>query len=317
MKLEKYLGCYPFGEFSVVERRLWFVRQNGKVNGPFLSAQITRNILLGRIRTEDELSRDKKNWREVAKHRELYPDVMLENPVDEKKLDIAKIQVDERIVEQRRLKENMAEERRRTRDRRENESDMMLLHRENRRELLDAYNEKIVRAKLPTISIVFSVIVIIVFGFVLNPEKNNTDVDCSNTAKRGVNWSNCQFVNLNIENKNLAFSILTDASLNDSNLLGVNLSDSDMAYAEITASDLSYANLERARLIGANLNKTDLRYANLKDADLSYADLSGAMLAGANTVNTRFDNTIWTNGQLCQKGSVGSCERVIRNESYE
>jgi uncharacterized protein YjbI with pentapeptide repeats len=290
------------------ERRLWFLRRNGEVKGPFLSAQITRNILLGRLRPNDEISPDEETWQEVSQHRELYPDVMQEDSVDKKKLEIAKIQADERVSDQRRQKENMAQERRRTRERRGTESDVMIAHRENRKELNDVYKSRFNHPKLPTFSIIFSVFVIILFGFVLNPEKQEIMVDCSTPANIGVNWSNCSFIHLNAENQDMKSSNLKDAVLNESKLLGVNLSDSDMAYAEIRASDLSYANLERVRLIGANLEKTDLRYANLKDADLSYADLSGAKLAGANTINTRFDNTIWTNGQLCKKGSIGTCQ---------
>ncbi len=290
------------------ERRLWFVRRNGEIKGPFLSAQITRNILLGRLHPDDELSPDEQNWRKVSKHRELYPEVMLEMPVDKDKLEVTKIQVDERVSEKRQQKENMANERRQTRERRGTESEVMLVHRENRKSLSESYKNKFKRPKLPTFSIALLVIVIVVFGFVLKPQKQNELVDCSLPASVGVNWHHCHFINLNAENQNLESAILTDAILNESNLLGANLSGSDMAYAEIQSSDLSYANLEGVRLIGANLKQTDLRYANLEDADLSYADLSGAMLAGANMNNTRFDNTIWTDGKLCKKGSVGSCQ---------
>jgi len=80
-------------------------------------------------------------------------------------------------------------------------------------------------------------------------------------------------------------------------LLGANFSGSNMAYAEITESDLNYTNLERVRLIGANL----------KDADLSYADISNALFTGANMSNTKFDNAIWIDGQVCKKNSIGSC----------
>jgi uncharacterized protein YjbI with pentapeptide repeats len=292
----------------LTERRHWFVRRNGEVKGPFLSAQITRNILLGRLHFDDELSPDQQSWQQVAQHRELYPDVMQETPIDDNKLSLAKIQADERISEQRREKEDMAQERRRTRERRGTESEAMLIHREHRKGTNDLYRNKLNHPKLPAFSIIFSVIVIVLFGFVLKTEKQSAIVDCSLPANKGVNWSNCNFIKLNIENQNLESSILTDAILNESNLLGVNLTDSDMAYAEIRASDLSYANLERARLIGTNLEKTDLRYANLKDADLSYANLSGARLAGANTINTRFENTIWTDGHVCKKGSIGSCK---------
>lgn len=290
------------------ERRLWFIRRNGEIKGPFLSAQITRNILLGRLRPEDEISPDEQNWQKLAKHRELYPDVMQETPVDEEKLEIAKMQVDERVSEKRRQKNKMAQERRQTRERRGTESEIMLLHRENRNSLNELDKKHLKRPRLPTTSIAILIIVMMVFGFLLKPKDEKGLVDCSLPASKGVNWHHCHFINLNAENQNLESAILTDASLNEANLLGVNFSGADMAYAEIKSSDLSYANLESVRLIGANLTQTDLRYANLKDADLSYADLTGAMLAGANMDNAKFDNTIWTDGQVCKKGSVGSCQ---------
>ncbi len=292
----------------MAERRLWFVRRNGEIKGPFLSAQITRNILLGRLLPDDQLSVDERNWQSVANHQELYPDVMLENPVNENKLENAKVQVDERVSEKRQQKENMAEERRRTRERRGNESEMMLEHRQNRKELSDIYKNKHKRPKLPTFSIALLVIVIIVFGFILNPQQQKSLVDCSVPASKGVDWKNCHFINLNAENQNLESAILTDAIFNESVLLGANLTAADMAYAEINKSDLSYANLEDARMIGTSLKQTDLRYANMKNADLSYADLSGALLAGANMKNTKFDNTIWSDGKVCKKGSIGSCQ---------
>ncbi len=278
------------------------------MKGPFLPEQITRNILLGRIHPDDHLSPDEVNWQDVSQHRELYPDVMQNNFINKDELEIATIQADERVSDQRREKEQMAQERRRTRDRRGSESDTMITHRENRKELIDIYKSRLNHPKVPTLSIIFSVIVIIVFGFVLNPEKENITVNCANPAKIGVNWSNCSFIHLNLENQNMKSSVLKDAILNEAKLFGVNLSDSELAYIELRASDLSYANLEGSRLTGANLEKADLRYANLKDADFSYADLTGAKLAGANTNNTRFDNTIWMDGHVCSKGSIGSCQ---------
>jgi uncharacterized protein YjbI with pentapeptide repeats len=307
MKLDMFLHVFHWRK-ALSERKHWFVRRNGEVKGPFLSAQITRNILLGRLHADDEMSLDEQNWQAVARHKELYPDVMQEMPVDKDKLDLAKIQADERVSDQRRQKENMAQERRRTRERRGIESDVMLVHRQHRKEINDAYKNNFKRPKLPALSILLLLIVIIAFGFILKPQKQDVLVDCSLPAHERVNWSSCYFIKLNAENQNLESAILTDAILNESNLLGANFSGADMAYAEIMASDLSYANLERARLIGVNLKQTDLRYANLKDANLSYADLSGALLAGANLDNTRFDNAIWIDGQLCKKGSIGSCK---------
>lgn len=273
-----------------------------------MPAQITRNILLGRLRPDDELSLDEHNWQIVARHRELYPDVMQDTTVINEKLEIAKMQADERVSDQRRRKQNMAQERRHTRERRADESDAMLVHRQHRKEMNDVYKNSFKRPQMPFYSILLMALVIIVFGYVFKSENQTLQSDCSLPPNKGVNWSNCNFIKLKAENQNLESAILTDAILNESNLLGANLSGSDMAYAEITESDLSYANLENVRLIGANLKHSDLRYANLKNADLSYADLSNALLAGANTNNTKFDNAIWIDGQICKKGSIGFCK---------
>lgn len=291
----------------MAERRLWFVRRNGEIKGPFISAQITRNILLGRLYPNDELSLDQEYWQQIAMHRELYPEVMQETPVNEESVNIAKLQVDERIAEQRRERQNMKEERRRTRDRRAHESDIALIHRQHRKETEDGLKNKLKRPKIPFLSLLLVVVAIIGFGFVLKPKDMALQADCAAVPVAGVNWSNCTFIELNVENKNLSFSTLSDAVINNSNLMGVNLSGSNMAYTEITASDLSYANLENTRLVGANLKNTDLRYASLKNADLSYADLSRSLLAGADFYNARFDNAIWVDGKKCKKESIGRC----------
>lgn len=296
----------------MAERRLWFVRREGQVKGPFLTAQVSRNILLGRLNYDDEVSADEVNWQKIIKHPELIPEVMLQEPVDQEKLEIAKIQVDERISEKRcqnqSLYQDMSEERRKTRERRGTESSEMLRHRDNINSLNASYKKQLKRPKLPVLSIFLLIIVLVAFGFVLTSNQKKELVDCSVPAGKGVNWQNCLFVKLEAENKNLEQSVLTDAKLNNAKLLGVNFSGSEMAYAEIIASDLSYADLEGARLVGANLSKTDLRYANLKNADLSYADLTGSLLAGANLNNVRLSNAIWVDGHICKKGSIGSCQ---------
>ncbi len=298
----------------MTERRTWYVRRNGQVKGPFLTAQITRNILLGRVRSEDEISVDNENWQVVARHRELYPDVMDADVIDEKKLQLAKMQADERVVEQRRRKNKMARERRRAKDRRAEESNEMLLHRQHRNEMNAAYEKKMRRPKIPMTSVLIMVITFVGFVYILQPGKTEKEADCSLPPAKGVNWSNCSFIKLDAENQVIESAIMTDATLNQSNLMGAKLAHSNMAYAEITESDLSYADLEDVRLIGANLKKTDLRYANLAHADLSYSDLTQALLAGANINNTKFDHAIWIDGQTCSPGSIGSCRVVSKGQ---
>lgn len=292
----------------MVERKLWFVRRENVVKGPFLQAQITRNILLGRLHSDDELSLDEHQWQQVAMHKELYPDVLQQSPVDNKAVEAARIQVDERVADQRHAKQNMKQDRRRTRERRATESEAVLVHRQHRKEIDDACKNSIKPPRMPFLSVALIVIMIVGLGLKLNTENQASQADCSLPPGADVNWSNCTFTNLNVENQNLSFSKLTDAILNESNLLGTNLSGADMAYAEMTKSDFSYANLEDVRLIGANLQSSDLRYANLKNADLSFADLSNVLLAGANLSNVKLDNTIWTDGRICKKGSIGACQ---------
>lgn len=301
-----------YQERVLSERRMWFVRRDNAVKGPFLSAQITRSILLGRLRPDDELSLDEENWRAVAKHRELYPDVMQESPPNEAKLELARIQADERVQNQRRKKQAMANERRRAKERRGVESEAMLVHRQHRNKLNEENKNEIKRPRLPFLSIALIAIAVIGLAYMLNPENQQIRANCSAPPAKGVNWSNCNFIGLNAENLELMSSVLTDAKLNEAKLLGTNLSDSDMAYVEIIQGDLSYANLEGVRLIGANLKHSDLRYANLKSADLSYADLSHSLLAGANIENARFDSAIWVDGQVCAKGSIGACRTVTK-----
>lgn len=278
------------------------------MKGPFLQAQITRNILLGRLQLDDELSLDEQQWQQVAMHKELYPDVLQGHPVDSKAVELARIQVDERVADQRHAKQNMEQERRRSKERRAVEPDAVLVHRRHRKEIDEACKNSIKRPQMPFLSVLLIVIAIAGLGLMLKPANQGSSADCELPPNAKVNWSNCTFINLNVENQNLELAQFTDAILNESNLLGANFSGADMAYAEITKSDFSYANLENARLIGANLHSSDFRYANLKNADLSFADLRNVLLAGADLTNAKLDNTIWIDGRMCRKGSMGACQ---------
>ncbi len=107
----------------------WFARRNGTVRGPFTDERIERYILLGRIRLNDELSRDRVRWRPARDYPELFPRELLQlsSWEDYQKLVMARMTVDER-VRQRRVKREKnpqpaCEERRKLSDRRHNDSD--------------------------------------------------------------------------------------------------------------------------------------------------------------------------------------------------
>jgi len=60
------MGQSERGEvMTQAQEHLWCTRRDGHVRGPFPQAQISQNILLGRIREDDELSFDRETWTPV------------------------------------------------------------------------------------------------------------------------------------------------------------------------------------------------------------------------------------------------------------
>ena len=87
-----------------------------------------------------------------------------------------------------------------------------------------------------------------------------------------------------------------DVKKNKSVLLRTNRCKSCyLAYAKLSGMDLAYADLRNANLIGATLIKATLVGANL----------AGAKIAGAN-----FTGAQWTDGSICQTGSIGRCIKI-------
>jgi hypothetical protein len=81
----------------------WYTRRDGIVRGPFAPAHITRYILLGRIRLDDELSHDRITWRLTRSVATLLPAEMLNlhGWEDYQQLVEARMRVDERRQERR------------------------------------------------------------------------------------------------------------------------------------------------------------------------------------------------------------------------
>jgi hypothetical protein len=107
----------------------WYARRNGTVRGPFTDERIACYILLGRIRLCDELSMDRVRWQPARDYPELFPEELLQlsSWEDYQKLVVARMKVDERTSQQRRLRENnpqpVREERCKQSDRRKNDRD--------------------------------------------------------------------------------------------------------------------------------------------------------------------------------------------------
>lgn len=81
----------------------WYTRRAGVERGPFPTGDITRYILLGRIRLDDELSRDRRSWSPAGSLTGLLPHEMLElsSWEDYQSYIEARMQVDERRGERR------------------------------------------------------------------------------------------------------------------------------------------------------------------------------------------------------------------------
>lgn len=109
----------------------WYTRRSGIVRGPFSAEYITRYILLGRIRLDDELSQDRINWSRANNFGEfLSPELAnLSSWEDYQQLVMARMQADERRGE-RRCRDNNAQghypERRKQPDRRRAENNLLV-----------------------------------------------------------------------------------------------------------------------------------------------------------------------------------------------
>ena len=80
------------------------------------------------------------------------------------------------------------------------------------------------------------------------------------------------------------------ADLNDTNLKGVDLSNTDLTSANLNNAYLSNANLSNARLTNVNLRCAYLADANLSGANLIHADLRCATLISTNLEGANLTN---------------------------
>jgi hypothetical protein len=81
----------------------WYTRREGVMRGPFSAENISRYILLGRIRLDDELSQDRTNWSVAGQLASLLPsELASQSSLDDyQQLVVAHMQADERKGERR------------------------------------------------------------------------------------------------------------------------------------------------------------------------------------------------------------------------
>ena len=90
----------------------WYTRRGGVIRGPFSADEITRHLILGRIRTDDELSQDRLSWATASQCRELLPDELqnLSSWDDYQQMLIVRMKVSERNGDRRRRQGNTPSE---------------------------------------------------------------------------------------------------------------------------------------------------------------------------------------------------------------
>jgi len=81
----------------------WYTRRAGVVRGPFSNDEISRNLILGRLCSNDEVSPDRSRWTSAGHCKSLLPEELqqLSSWQDYQRLAIARVQADERKGERR------------------------------------------------------------------------------------------------------------------------------------------------------------------------------------------------------------------------
>lgn len=279
----------------------WYIKHGERIQGPFPNKLIGRFLILGRITQDVLVSQDKVHWSPVKSYPAMVPEVVKEAGTAEgnRALMLAKIREDERSSE------NMEEDA--YDNRREDEEQMVRLHRQMRDDVLKRYNARPQKTIVYYGVAVFLLMTLVGFFIVKYSREEVRLADCSSVAMPGINWSGCNKQGENLRSRNLRQVNFRSAKLELADLSASNLQGADLAYANLSQSVLVSAQLQNSNLKGANLRQANLRGANLTGANLAYAELVGSQLEGAVLKQAIFDHSIWVNGETCLVGSVGAC----------
>ena len=290
--------------------RLWYVRRAGATRGPLPPGQVSREILLGRIRDGDELSPDHEYWRPLAQLPQLQPSVVrhADTPEGRRHLLLARLREDERRHERRVAGFAPDGANRRHGDRRNIASFDVMAQREPAAHRVAAETQAEERnLLLPVAVILIAVLTLAMYFLWYQPMPSGSLPNCQAAPKPGINWSGCTLTGRDLRRAplsgaKLGSSVLANVDLRDANLVGADLSD-----ANLDGADLRGANLQTASLKGAILRGAKLANADLRDTDMTYAELQGADLSAAQLQGARLDRAIWTDGRVCAPESVGEC----------
>jgi len=296
-------------------QRLWYIRHEGVVSGPFPSGGVRRFVLLGRVSLQDEVSSDREIWQGVAQVPEVVPPEVRKALAGGLLNEIlpARLGEDERTGLDRRKRSEAAPTRKqlqeRKGERRQEEPELVQRHRLAKTELRRQLQQR--KRSWPAV-LVFGLLVLaaVGYGIYLGNGPVITDPDCMARPAPGVNWRNCRLPGLQAEFSDLRGAVLSNAQLPDARFSGSNFTAADLRYAVLNGADLSHGDFHNARMMGAGLRNANLAYADFTGADLRFAVLAGAHLSGAVLTGARLDNALWVDGRKCLPGSLGECRKA-------
>ena len=288
---------------------LWYVRKNGQIRGPFPAGQIAREILLGRIRDNDELSLDSEHWRPLSALPQLVPEVMQHADTEEGRqhLLLARLREDERLHDRRGPGHAPSDSNQRHGDRRTVESFDVVAHRERVTRWAAEEPKEERNFLLPAAVFMITLFILGTYFLWYRPAPPLVERDCQAAPAAAVNWSSCEMPARSLSRADLSRANLSNSVLRSADLHAAQLRNADLSYANLESADLHGADLRTANLKGASLRGANLSLSDLRDADLGYANLQGANLNGVNMSGAILGRAIWSDGRVCAVDSVGVC----------
>lgn len=278
---------------------LWYTRRDGVVRGPYRQQQLSRYVLLGRIRDDDDVCPEGGDWVRLDQRPDLIPDILTlpPNETNRYRLQIARRRADERGPLDRRTegpgnRTGLRDLRSGVERRRSGDSDTWRYCDTGCRV---AHGGQTHRFRYPLAGALLMVCGLLgnfLYGALTPGEPT---AECTARARPGVNWTGCN---------------LSGLAARHANLVGARLRDARLDAVDLSFGDLHHADLSNASLIGMTARGADLRHARLRGADLAYANLSDTRLEGADLSGANLSNAIWVDRKPCLAGSIGTCRRV-------
>lgn len=220
----------------------WYVRQAGRLLGPYNSTQVRQLVLQGELTLNDEVSSDRQAWRPLLSEPAVVPHQIRHDA-----------QEDERDLQREHL----------THRRQAMASLLLTLLLLSAAFGLALWQDRPMRqvvdcaaAPLPGVNWQDCR-----FDALSAPQANLRQVILTNGALPGARLQGADLSEGDLRYTGLQGADLSYARLSGARLKGADLRGADLTYAQLSGADLSYADLRGARLGGADLGNAQLHGA--------------------------------------------------------